>query len=128
MSSRVLVQCVQGRGFKLPLHTFSMMTHVCKLNLLDVETGGSRIIQGHSQLHREFKASLGYINPCQRERETESEGQEDFLGIKGIYDKGLGDRDREEVRELAATLWFLNQTHLAYSSCPYFSLRSLSAP
>lgn len=90
--SRVLVRHVQGPGFKLPLHTFSMVTHVCRLNMLDIETGGSRILQGHSWLQREFKASLGYLSPCQRERQTESEseGLEDFLGIKGSMTRALG--------------------------------------
>lgn len=67
-----------------------MVTHICKLNMLDIETGGSRIIQGHSRLHREFKASLGYISLCQRERKTDSEGPENFLGIKGSMTRALG--------------------------------------
>lgn len=88
--SRALVQRVQGPGFKLPLRTFSTVTHICKLNVLDVETGGSRIIQGHSRLRREFKASLGYRSPCQRERKTDSEGPENFLGIEGSVTRALG--------------------------------------
>lgn len=36
--------------------------HACNSNTQEVEGGGSEV-QGHPQLHSEFKASLGYIKP-----------------------------------------------------------------
>ena len=37
--------------------------HTCNPSIREVDTGGSEV-QGHSQLHSEFKVSLGYMKPC----------------------------------------------------------------
>ena len=37
--------------------------HTCNRSIRDVDIGGSGV-QGHSQLHSEFKVSLGYMKPC----------------------------------------------------------------
>ena len=50
-----LTQALESTGTK-------GMVHTCHSSSQEVTAGGSRV-QGHSQLHREFKASLGYLRP-----------------------------------------------------------------
>lgn len=45
-----------------PLHKAGMAAHICNLSSWEVEAGGSEV-QGHFQLHREFKSNLVYVKP-----------------------------------------------------------------
>lgn len=40
-----------------------MVMQACNHSAWMIDTGGSGV-QGHSQQHSKFKASLGYIRPC----------------------------------------------------------------
>lgn len=69
----------------------------------DGEAGGSGV-QGHPQVHRELKASLGSVSPNLKEEKMEG--------------KGIKEKKKKRKKEIAQVLWLTSHTEIGVHSSP----------